>query len=307
MIIPVETGQRKSSDIAAAVGGPEKGFLIVSAVGHVAASRDTVRQARALAHGGAVPDGRAQETRALADRGAPEDAVGRVEPGGVALEEDSPLAVVAPASPRKRTSASQRFERRAEKIARAAEVGVGPLVEQEADFLPPLVEKRLPEVPDEGPLPRRYPGEQPRRENANPGVQKRPLAADPESRDAVPFGLKRRVPLGVPVFRYEERGGAPGLAVAGNEGSEVGRDGSVGVHDEKITAGEKGRRVAQGAGRAEDRRLAEKRELWKARSLLAQTALDLIAQVMQIHSHLCDAGLLKPLEVRESEGNVEKR
>jgi hypothetical protein len=111
----------------------------------------------------------------------------------------------------------------------------------------------------------------------------------------------------VPVFRYQERRGATRFPVAGHEGGKVGRDGGVGVHDEKVGAGEKGRGVAQRAGRAEDRRLAEKRELWQARSLLAQSALDLIAQVMQIHRHLCDAGLLKPFEVRDREGNVEKR
>jgi hypothetical protein len=56
----------------------------------------------------------------------------------------------------------------------------------------------------------------------------------------------------------------------------------------------------------EDLRLAEKRELWQARSRLAQIALDLIGEVMKINGYLAESGLLKPAQVRHRERHVEK-
>jgi hypothetical protein len=71
-----------------------------------------------------------------------------------------------PASPR------ERFEKRAEEIALAAEHHVRRLIRDEADLL----------------------------RGAGRSVEPGSWSVDPESRDAVPFGLKRRVVLRVPVF-----------------------------------------------------------------------------------------------------------
>ena len=120
-----------------------------------------------------------------------------------------------PASPRKGSTALERFERRAQEIARAAEIGERALVQDEAEFFPPLVEQRLPEVRDQRRLAGRDAREQPGREHADAGVEQGPWAADAEGRDAVPFGLKRRVPVRVPDFpttRSVAR--APGVPVA---------------------------------------------------------------------------------------------
>ena len=64
------------------------------------------------------------------------------------------------------------------------------------------------------------------------------------------------------------------------EADEVRGDRGVGVHDEKIAAAQKRCRVAQGARGSQDPGLEEKRELWRARRLLAQHALDLLGQAM---------------------------
>jgi len=182
-------------------------------------------------------------------------------------------------------------------------------VQQETDLLPALLEERLPEVGDERRLARGNPAEKGSRKNADARVHERPAAAGPEARDAVPFGLKRRVPVGVSVFSHQQCRRPSGSAVAGEELGVARRDGGVGVDDEKVPAcaRQESRRIAKRARGAEQDPLAEKRELWRSRRLLAQAALDLIAQVMEIHRHLADAGMLKPLEMRRRDGDVEKR
>ena len=274
---------------------------------YAAASRDAVRQARARAHLDAVPDRGSQDPRPAPTRTRPEHARGGVEAGRRLSEEDTLPAIEVPASLRKRSSALERFERRAQEIARAAEIGVRALMQDEAEFFPPGVEQRLPEVGDEGRLPGRDAREQPRREHADPGVEQRPWAADAEGRDAIPFGLKRRVYLRVPIFRDEERRGAPRIAVTGDQGREIGLDRGVGVDDEEVSARQELSGVAQRAGGAEDRGLREKRELRQVRRFLAQLALDLVAQVMEINRYFADAGLAKPPQMSDREGNVEKR
>ena len=87
---------------------------------------------------------------------------------------------------------------------------------------------------------------------------------------------------------------------------EVGFDRGVGVDDEEVTARQKLSGVAQRAGGAEDRGLREKRELRQVRRFLAQLALDLVAQVMEINRYFADAGLAKPPQMGDREGNVEK-
>ena len=80
------------------------------------------------------------------------------------------FAIVAEADP---PSPRERFEKQAEEIARAAEVHVRRMMDEESALLGRPV---------------------------SPG----PWSVDPESRDTVPFGLKRRVVLRVPVFRRDE-------------------------------------------------------------------------------------------------------
>ena len=130
---------------------------------------------------------------------------------------------------------------------------------------------------------------------------------DAEGRDAIPFGLKRRVVLRIPILRDEECRGPARIPVPGQEPAKVGSDRGVGVDDQEVAGVEERGRVPQGAGRAEDLRLSEKRELRKARRLLAQVALDLIAEMMKINCYFADAGLVKSPELRHRKRHVEER
>ncbi len=306
MIISIEPGKREDGGVAAG-DIPEKGFLVVGPGPYAAASHDAVRQARARAHFDAVPERGPQDPRSGLDPDAAEHAVGGVEAGRRLSEEDTLPVIEVPASLRKGASALERFERRAQEIARAAEIGVRALMQDEAKFFPPLVEQRLPEMRDESRLPGGDAREQPGREDAHSGIQQRPWAADAECRDAIPFGLKRRVYLRVPIFRDEERRSAPRIPVTGDQRLEIGLDRGVGIDDEKIAARQELSGIAQRAGGAEDRRLLEKRELRQVRRFLAQLALDLVAQVMEINRYFADAGLAKPPQMCDREGDVEKR
>jgi hypothetical protein len=296
MIIPIEAGKRPGGDLAAIVP-PEKGFLIVG-VGRDAASRhEALGQPRACPDHDAIPNGAAANRGAGLDPNAAEHTRGSLESGRRLSEEDTQPVIEVPAFLRERSSALERFERRAEEIARAAEIGKRLLMEEEPDFLPPFVEQRLPQVGHERRRTGGDAGQEPRRQNADSRVQERTWAVDPERRDAVPFGLKRRVLLRVPIFRDEQRGGAPRPSVKIRETGEVRGNGHVGVDQEEIVAGEKGRRVAERPGGSEDLRLREECELGKLRRLAAQVALDLVAQVMEINRYFADAGLLKPPEM----------
>ncbi len=228
----------------------------------------------------------------------------RLEGGRRPSGEDAPADVEIAAAFREGPSARERFERRAEEIARAAEVGVRAMMEDEAQLLAPLVEERLPQVGDEGGLAGRNAGQEPRGEGADAGVEERAWAVDAEGRDAIPFGLKRRVVLRVPVFRDEERRGAPRFAVPGEKAGEVGLDRGIGVDDEEVVLPEELGRVAERSGRPQDPLLREKAEVRKVRRLLAQVALDLVAQMMEINRYFADAGLVKSPEVRHRERDV---
>ena len=78
------------------------------------------------------------------------------------------------------------FERRAEQIAREAELQVRRMIQDESDLL------------------------------ARRSIDAGDRAVDPETRDTIPFGLKRRVVLRVPVFRRDE-------ALPGDSASELRR------------------------------------------------------------------------------------
>lgn len=139
----------------------------------------------------------------------------------VPIESEKGFALVG----RKSLSPRNHFERQAEEIARAAEVHVRRMVEEESRLLP-----------------------------ADTG-EPDGWAVNPESLDAIPFGLKRRVVLRIPVFRRD----------------------------------------------------AQDDELRRVRGLMAQLALDLIAQVIEINRYFAAAGLVQAPEAQgpsESSGNT---
>ena len=140
------------------------------------------------------------------------------------------------------------FERRAEEIARAAEIHVRKMVEQEGELV------ATPSPSELG-----------------------PWVADAVERDAVPFGLKRRIVLRVPVFRRE----TPERPTDGAEEILLPED--LGRVSEET-------RDASCPGRADA-------ELRRVRSLMAQVALDLIAQVIEINRYFAAAGFVKSPEV----------
>jgi hypothetical protein len=305
MIIPVEAGERPGGDLTTRVC-PEKGFLIVGAGRDTASRHEALGQPRARPDHDAVPHSGPVNRGAGLDPSAAEHASGSLEAGRRLSEEDTQPVIEVPAFLRERSSAIERFERRAEEIARAAEIGKRLLMEEEPDFLAPFVDERLPQVGHERSLPRGDAGQEPRRQNADSRVEERTWAVDAERCDAVPFGLKRRVLLRVPIFRDEQRGGAARPPMERRETGEIRSDRGVGVDEEEIAARQKGRRVAECPCSPEDLRLRKECELGKLRRLAAQVALDLVAQVMEINRYFADAGLAKPPEMCEREGNVQK-
>ena len=300
-------GQGIGADLVGSGRSPEKGFVMLGA-GRDPASRDeAVRETRALPDRDTVPHSRAADHGAAPDPGMPDHAFSDVEIAGPAPGEDAELWVEIPAAGREGPSASDRFERRAQEIARAAEIRERALVQEKADRLLAGVEERLPQVSNEGGLARGNPGEQARRQDADARVQQSAWSVDAEGRDAIPFGLKRRVVLRIPILRDEERRGAVRTPVAGQQPGIVGSDRRVGIDHQKIAGGEERRGVPQGTGGAEDLRLGEKRELRKVRRLLAQVALDLIAEMMKINCYFAGAGLVKAPELRHRKRHVEER
>jgi hypothetical protein len=302
-----EPGQGKGANLVGIGGSPEKGFVMLG-TGRNAASRDeAVGETRALSDRDAVPQGRAADGGADADLGMADDAVADIESARPLSGEDTELWVEIPASDREGPSPRERFERRAEEIARTAEIRERSLVHEEADRLLTGIEQRLPQVSNERGLARRNPPEQTRREDANARVQQSAWSVDAEGRDAIPFGLKRRVVLRIPILRDEQCRGEARLPVPGQQPGKVGSDRGVGIDHQKVAGAEERRGVSQSAGRAEDLGLGEKRELRKVRRLLAQVALDLIAEMMKINCYFANAGLVKPPELRHGKRHVEER
>jgi hypothetical protein len=309
MIVTIDPGKRPGGDLGVDRGRPEKGFRIVGSGGDAAAGEEAVGETSARADHGSVPDDGPRERGIRPDPAAAEDAVGGHEPVRSVEGEDARCAIEGPAPGGKGSAARERFERRAEEIARAAEVGVRAMMADEAKLFTPLVEQRLPEVPNEGGLSGGDAAQEPRGKDADAGIEQRPWSVDPEARDAVPFGLKRRVQIRVPVVGDEERRGSPRVTVSADQAGVVGRDGGVGVDDEEVVAArvQKRGRVAERAGSAQDLWLVEKRELRKVRRLLAQVALDLVREVMQINRYFAEAGLVEAAQVRARERDVQKR
>ncbi len=106
------------------------------------------------------------------------------------------------------------------------------------------------------------------------------LAAEIGARDSIPFGLKRRVTLGFPVFDSAQRRGAAALPVPVKQGGQV--EGGIRVCREKVPADKPCRRVSQSPRRAEDSLLPENVVLRQVRRAIHQVALDLLAEMMEI-------------------------
>jgi hypothetical protein len=138
------------------------------------------------------------------------------EARATAAEAEKGFALVDADPPR---SASALFEKRAEEIARAAEGHVRQMMDEESRLVSSETSETAP-----------------------------PWTAEAERFETVPFGLKRRVVLRVPVFARRQ--------------------------DE-----------------SQD-------ELRRIRGLMAQVALDLIAQVIEINRYFAAAGLVKAPELR---------
>jgi hypothetical protein len=146
-------------------------------------------------------------------------------------------------------SPRQRFERRAEEIALAAELHVRRMLDAESRLL-------------YGP--------------GSAADTRDEWTVEPETRDTVPFGLKRRVVLRVPVFSKPE---------------------SAEPSEEVILPEDLGLSAAAPPVVAE-------RELGRVRTLVAQLALDLIARLIEINRYFAEAGLVKAPEdsTQEREG-----
>lgn len=303
MIIPIEPGEREDGDVAAG-DSPEKGFLVLGTSRYAAASRDAVRQARLRAHLDAVPDRGAQDPGPGADVNAAEHARGGVEAGRRLSEEDTLPVIEVPASLRKGSSALERFERRAQEIARAAEVREWPAVEEPTDLLAPLRQQGRPEVGDESRLSGGNSGKDPRGNHADPRVKERVVSADSEARDSVPFGLKRRIPVGIPILHDEEGDRAPGFAVTGEQGRDVRIDDGVRVDHEKISAREPVGGVSQSPRSAQDLRLREEAQVREIRRAIAQMAFDLFAKMMKIDARFKDSEPEESFQARPDERHV---
>lgn len=251
-------------------------------------------------------DDRALDPRALADLRAAENALARFEAANRHEREDAGAGVKRPAARGEGPSALERFKRSAEKIARSAEIGKRPFVADKADGFAAFPEKGRPEIGCELFLAARNAAEKARRQEADPGVEQRLWRVDPEGRDAVPFGLKRRVSPRLPVFDDGERGRPAAGAVRPQKTREIGLDRGIAVDDEEISVLEKGGSVSKGSGSSENLRLLEEDELRHVRRAFGQVLLDLAAEVMEVDSGFRHAGVFQPLEVSAGERDIQE-
>lgn len=273
--------------------GPEKRVGVASVRLHAARGDEAPLEGRALS------DDHSIEERALTDPGAvtygypAEDARLRGEVrDGTAGEEAGPF-VEDSGSGGEGTTARERFERRAEEIARSAEVGERTFVKHVADLLAAR-EHRAPDSADERRFPFGHSGEKPRRENTDTRVQQGTRALAPESRDDVPFGLKRRVSVGLPVFDGEQCRTPTTCGVCLPQPGKVEIDRGIAVDDEEVFATEPAGGVLQGSGGPKDRILAEELQLGQVHRAIAKVALDFAAEVMEIDARFADALARKP-------------
>lgn len=274
--------------------GPEKDAVVPGAGEDSSAGREASMDPSAGADFDAVPDGAVHDTRASADLRPAEDAAGDIEVPNGLEREDPPAGVESPSAFRKRSAAVQRFERRAEEIARAAQVLEGAAVEEPADLVVRLFQEKRPEIGDERRRPAGNPAEKLRGQDADARVQERPFDRHTESRDSIPFGLKRRVSVGLSVFDGEQCRTPTTCGVCLPQPGKVEIDRGIAVDDEEIFATEPGGGVLQGSGGPEDRILSEELQLGQVHRAIAKVALDFVAEVMEIDARFADALARKP-------------
>jgi hypothetical protein len=286
--------------------GPEEKILI-SETGSDATARDEAPiQNDILADHGTVPDDTGVDSRSSADDNPAQNARAGVECSRRGPRQHAMGRVEQPSAGREGPTASERFERRAEEIARAAEVGEHSFVQGPTDLVAPR-EHRLPEIGDEGSLAGRNALQKSAREDADAGISERPRHLFSEAYDAIPFGLKRRVPMRVPVFDDEQRSETAAAAVTLQKTREVGLDGRVTVDDEDVARRKPGCGVLESPGGAEDLMLSESDDLDRIRRAFLEVAENLLAEMMQIDAHLAKALAPKACEVSVQKGDVQER
>ena len=133
---------------------PEENAVVTSAGEDPSAGREASADHSAGADLDAVPDGAVRDARSGADPRPAEDAAGDLEVSEALVGQDPPAGVETSSSFRKRSAAVQSFERRAEEIARAAQILEGAVVQEPADLVVRLLQEKRPEIGDE----RRRPG-----------------------------------------------------------------------------------------------------------------------------------------------------
>ena len=190
-------------------------------------------------------------------------------------------------------TARERFERRAEEIARSAEVGERTLVEHVADLLSAR-EHRAPDIGHERGFPFGDTQQKPRREKTDTGVEQRARALPAEARDDVPFGLKRRVSLGRSVFDGEQCRTPTTCGVCLPQPGKVELDRGIAVDDEEVFRTEPGGGILQGSGGSQDRILPEELQLGEIHRAIAKVALDFVAEMMEIDARFADSLARKP-------------
>ncbi len=314
------------------------------------AGEQTAGDSRTLAQDRAVPDRAAQDADPSSELATADHRMGDRGAAEWDGRENPKTGIKGAGAVGKGATPNERFERRAEEIARSAEVGERPGMREPSDFLA-VREERIPQIVDQRALSRTDPREKPRGEDTDTGVEERRGGLGPaapregaagagvtspaapregaagvgvtggsgaegrgrgsemssETRDAVPFGLKRRVPVGLPVRNDEKSGQPAAVPVGAGEGVVVGLDRGVGVDDKKIFSGKHFFGIFETAGGAEDPGLEEEAELREFRRAVDQVLLDLLTQMVEIDSRLRHTSAAEPREVRPRERNVEKR
>jgi hypothetical protein len=300
----VKHSGKRILDGEAVLPRPEEDAVVARPGKNPSAGRETSSDCGAGADLDAVPDGAVRDECSSADLRPAEDTSEYIEVSGGLVRKDPPAGVETPSVFRERSPAVQRFERRAEEIARAAQIIEGAAVEEPADLVVRLAQERRPEIGDEGRLSGRDSVEHARRQDADARVQERLLDRHSESRDSVPFGLKRRIPVRIPILHDEERGRPSGLAVAGQERRDVGLDHRIRVDDQEISTGKPSGGVSQGTRGAEDFCLREQAQLREIRRAVAQMAYDLFTKMMKIDARFEDAVSRQSGEVRSDQRDV---
>jgi hypothetical protein len=286
---------------------PEEGVFEPGVRRNLSSRHEASPDPRAGSDLDAIPDRAVGDACSRSRRHPAEHASGGLEAAGSLERQETPRRIELPAGLRERSATVERFERRAEEIARAAQIGEWPPVQEPSDLLASAREKRTPEVGDERGFSGRDLREDSRRHHADAGVEEGPAPPCSEPRDPVAVGLKRRVPVGIPILRDQQCCRPAGPPVLFDERREIGLDGRVRVDDEKVSSAKPCCGVSQRACGAQDARLREEAQLAEVRRAIAKLAFDLFAKMMKIDACFEDAVPPEARQMLPDQGNVEKR